>query len=76
MTSLAFVMGVAPLVMASGAGSEMRQAMGVSVFAGMLGVTMFGLWLTPLAYAVLRGRVTARESSVIRRDVPEGAIHV
>ena len=54
MTSLAFVMGVLPLVLSSGAGSEMRQAMGVAVFAGMIGVTAFGLFLTPVFYVVLR----------------------
>ncbi|MBA2674521.1 multidrug efflux RND transporter permease subunit [Ramlibacter sp.] len=54
MTSLAFVMGVLPLVLSSGAGSEMRQAMGVAVFAGMIGVTAFGLFLTPVFYVGLR----------------------
>ncbi|KQT11555.1 efflux RND transporter permease subunit [Ramlibacter sp. Leaf400] len=54
MTSLAFVMGVLPLVLASGAGAEMRQAMGVAVFAGMIGVTAFGLFLTPVFYVALR----------------------
>ena len=58
MTSLAFVMGVVPLVLASGAGAEMRQAMGVAVFAGMLGVTLFGLFLTPLFYVLLRRRAS------------------
>ncbi len=54
MTSMAFVMGVLPLVLATGAGSEMRQAMGVAVFAGMIGVTAFGLFLTPVFYVLLR----------------------
>lgn len=54
MTSLAFVAGVVPLVFASGAGAEMRQAMGVAVFAGMLGVTLFGLFLTPVFYVLMR----------------------
>jgi multidrug efflux pump len=54
MTSIAFIMGVLPLVFSSGAGSEMRHAMGVAVFAGMLGVTLFGLFLTPLFYVLLR----------------------
>jgi multidrug efflux pump subunit AcrB len=57
MTSLAFIMGVVPLVFSSGAGSEMRHAMGVAVFSGMLGVTFFGLFLTPVFYVVLRGLV-------------------
>ncbi|MGQ3165186.1 MAG: efflux RND transporter permease subunit [Hydrogenophaga sp.] len=54
MTSLAFVMGVLPLVLATGAGAEMRTAMGVAVFAGMIGVTAFGLFLTPVFYVLLR----------------------
>jgi multidrug efflux pump len=53
MTSIAFIAGVFPLVVASGAGAEMRQAMGVAVFAGMIGVTFFGLFLTPVFYVVL-----------------------
>jgi multidrug efflux pump len=48
------VMGVLPLVLSTGAGSEMRQAMGVAVFAGMIGVTAFGLFLTPVFYVALR----------------------
>ena len=54
MTSLAFVMGVLPLVLSTGAGAEMRHAMGVAVFFGMIGVTMFGLFLTPVFYVLLR----------------------
>ena len=54
MTSIAFIMGVLPLVFSSGAGAEMRHAMGVAVFSGMLGVTFFGLFLTPLFYVLLR----------------------
>lgn len=53
MTSIAFIAGVFPLVISSGAGAEMRQAMGVAVFAGMIGVTIFGLFLTPIFYVVL-----------------------
>jgi multidrug efflux pump len=53
MTSLAFIMGVVPLALSTGAGAEMRQAMGVAVFAGMLGVTLFGLFLTPVFYVIL-----------------------
>ena len=53
MTSIAFIAGVYPLVAATGAGAEMRQAMGVAVFAGMIGVTVFGLFLTPIFYVVL-----------------------
>jgi multidrug efflux pump len=54
MTSIAFIMGVLPLVFSHGAGSEMRHAMGVAVFAGMLGVTFFGLFLTPVFYVLVR----------------------
>jgi multidrug efflux pump len=63
MTSMAFIMGVVPLVFSSGAGFEIRQAMGIAVFAGMLGVTLFGLFLTPVFYTVisrLMDRVTRR----------------
>jgi multidrug efflux pump len=54
MTSFAFIMGVVPLVVSNGAGAEMRHAMGVAVFSGMLGVTFFGLFLTPVFYVLLR----------------------
>jgi multidrug efflux pump len=54
MTSIAFIMGVLPLVFSHGAGAEMRHAMGVAVFAGMLGVTFFGLFLTPVFYVLVR----------------------
>ncbi|MCA9134428.1 MAG: efflux RND transporter permease subunit, partial [Planctomycetales bacterium] len=54
MTSLAFILGVIPLVIATGAGAEMRRALGTAVFSGMLGVTFFGLFLTPVFYVVLR----------------------
>jgi len=60
MTSFAFIMGVLPLVFSSGAGAEMRHAMGVAVFSGMLGVTFFGLVLTPVFYVVLQGLVERR----------------
>ena len=55
MTSFAFILGVLPLARAEGPGAEMRQALGTAVFAGMLGVTIFGLFLTPAFYVVLRG---------------------
>ncbi|WP_097459403.1 efflux RND transporter permease subunit [Mangrovitalea sediminis] len=57
MTSIAFIMGVVPLVYSHGAGAEMRHAMGVAVFAGMIGVTAFGLIFTPVFYLVIRGLV-------------------
>ena len=53
MTSLAFLLGVAPLVVATGAGAEMRQSLGTAVFGGMLGVTAFGLIFTPAFYALV-----------------------
>jgi multidrug efflux pump len=54
MTSLAFVMGVLPLAFSTGAGAEMRQAMGIAVFSGMIGVTAFGIFLTPVFYVLAR----------------------
>jgi multidrug efflux pump subunit AcrB len=54
MTSLAFILGVFPLAIASGAGAEMRQSLGTAVFAGMLGVTLFGLVFTPVFYVLVR----------------------
>ncbi len=62
MTSLAFTMGVIPLVLSTGAGSEMRRAIGVAVFFGMLGVTAFGLVLTPVFYVVVQRFVEGRET--------------
>ncbi|PAU54531.1 efflux RND transporter permease subunit [Pseudomonas indica] len=62
MTSFAFIMGVVPLVLSSGAGAEMRHAMGVAVFSGMLGVTFFGLLLTPVFYLLIRAFVEKREA--------------
>ena len=63
MTSLAFIAGVIPLVIATGAGAEMRHAMGIAVFAGMLGVTLFGLLLTPIFYVVVRRLAIRRSAS-------------
>ena len=60
MTSFAFIMGVLPLVIASGAGAEMRRVMGIAVFSGMLGVTFFGLLFTPVFYVLIRGLVSRR----------------
>jgi multidrug efflux pump len=57
MTSFAFVIGVLPLVIAEGAGAEMRRALGTAVFAGMLGVTAFGIFLTPVFFVTVR-RIT------------------
>ena len=63
MTSMAFIMGVVPLILAAGAGAEVRHALGVTVFAGMLGVTFFGLLLTPVFYVLVR-RAVARRPAV------------
>ncbi|MEO5757868.1 MAG: efflux RND transporter permease subunit [Mesorhizobium sp.] len=71
MTSLAFIAGVVPLVIATGAGAEMRHVMGIAVFAGMLGVTLFGLVLTPVFYVLVRRRAIARQKrsdTCIRRS--------
>jgi multidrug efflux pump len=53
MTSLAFMLGVVPLAMAVGAGAEMRSTLGIAVFSGMLGVTLFGVFLTPVFYYIV-----------------------
>ena len=58
MTSLAFILGVVPLVVAQGAGKELRWSLGVTVFAGMIGVTLFGIFLTPVFFALLQGLST------------------
>jgi multidrug efflux pump len=73
MTSIAFIMGVVPMVFSTGAGAEMRQAMGVAVFSGMIGVTFFGLILTPLFYYMLakRGEKKALTSSTGITDKAE-----
>jgi multidrug efflux pump subunit AcrB len=52
MTALSFIFGVIPLLVATGPGSEMREAIGVTVFSGMLGVTLFGLIFTPVFYVI------------------------
>ena len=54
MTSLSFILGVLPLVYATGAGAEMRQSLGTAVFSGMIGVTLFGLIFTPVFYVLVR----------------------
>jgi multidrug efflux pump len=55
MTSFAFIMGVVPLIVATGAGSEMRRSLGTAVFSGMIGVTFFGIFLTPVFFYVIQG---------------------
>jgi multidrug efflux pump len=85
MTSMAFIMGVVPLVTSTGAGAEMRHAMGVAVFAGMIGVTAFGLFLTPVFYVLLRrlsgnrklkqhGAVEAPLTGAAGAALPSGAV--
>jgi multidrug efflux pump len=64
MTSFAFIAGVVPLVVAHGAGAEMRRVMGIAVFSGMLGVTFFGLLFTPVFYVLIRGLVSRRAPHV------------
>jgi multidrug efflux pump len=77
MTSTAFVMGVLPLVFATGAGAEMRRAMGVAVFAGMIGVTALGIFLTPVFYVALRAlsrnRALKRHGEVAQGEAFAGA---
>ena len=74
MTSFAFILGVAPLVVATGAGAEMRQSLGTAVFSGMLGVTGFGLLFTPVFYTLVRkigsrGRAPVKESMTISQGL-------
>jgi len=70
MTSISFIAGVMPLVFAAGAGSEMRQAIGVAVFSGMLGVTVFGLLFTPTLYVVMRRLENWLIGETNTQDVP------
>jgi multidrug efflux pump len=77
MTSMAFIMGVVPLVLSTGAGAEMRAAMGLAVFCGMIGVTFFGIFMTPVFYVLLR-RIAGNRPliqhgrSTMSGDEPEG----
>ncbi|MDQ1080651.1 efflux RND transporter permease subunit [Pseudoroseomonas cervicalis] len=66
MTSLAFILGVLPLAIATGAGAEMRQSLGTAVFAGMLGVTIFGLVFTPIFYVVARAMARRQKSAPLQ----------
>ena len=74
MTSFAFIMGVVPLVLAQGAGSEMRHAMGIAVFAGMLGVTSFGLFLTPVFFVTIEHLLARHRPSGVARHLGHAAI--
>ncbi|OFW87006.1 MAG: multidrug efflux RND transporter permease subunit [Alphaproteobacteria bacterium RIFCSPHIGHO2_12_FULL_45_9] len=67
MTSFAFIMGVVPLVISQGAGAEMRHAIGIAVFSGMLGVTFFGIFLTPVFYVLLRKLAVAISSKPVEK---------
>src|SRR6202044_2577469 len=75
MTSLAFIAGVAPLAVATGAGSEMRRSLGTAVFFGMLGVTVFGLVFTPAFYTLIRNlgrnKPAISGAAVVGREHPE-----
>ena len=82
MTSLAFILGVAPLVVSHGAGAEMRQTLGIAVFSGMIGVTLFGIFLTPVFYSVIErlggqkhAATTAPTAAPIETFAPEGLGH-
>ena len=74
MTSFAFIMGVLPLVHSTGAGAEMRHAMGVAVFAGMIGVTLFGIFLTPVFYVLLRRLSGNRRFRLQPNEAPDGSL--
>ena len=71
MTSLAFILGVVPLVFATGAGAEMRQSLGTAVFSGMLGVTVFGLIFTPVFYVLVRAIGARRRGAAGTDQTPE-----
>ncbi|MEM0911534.1 MAG: multidrug efflux RND transporter permease subunit [Pseudomonadota bacterium] len=71
MTSFAFIMGVLPMAISEGAGAEMRQAMGIAVFSGMIGVTVFGLLLTPVFYHFMRRRNNAKQEAKIDLQTQE-----
>jgi multidrug efflux pump len=68
MTSLAFILGVVPLVLAEGAGWEMRSTLGIAVFSGMLGVTVFGIFFTPVFYYVIRWFTGGRKPATIATE--------
>jgi multidrug efflux pump len=74
MTSFAFILGVLPLVIAQGAGAEMRRTLGTAVFAGMIGVTLFGIFLTPVFYSVIRRLSDGRPIKPALADEPDAAL--
>ena len=73
MTSVAFIAGVVPLILSSGAGAEVREVMGITVFSGMIGVTLFGLVMTPVFYVVLRKMVVRQQERRAARRAAEGS---
>jgi hydrophobe/amphiphile efflux-1 (HAE1) family protein len=73
MTSFAFILGVVPLVVSTGSGSEMRQAVGVAVFFGMLGVTLFGLIFTPIFYMVVRNLAEGKNEGKLTQALAAAA---
>ena len=75
MTSFAFILGVVPLVLAKGAGVEMRHTLGVAVFSGMLGVTIFGIFFTPIFYSVIRW-MTRKKKPIEPAPDADGTKHV
>jgi multidrug efflux pump len=75
MTSFAFLLGVVPLMLAKGAGSEMRKILGIAVFSGMLGVTIFGLFLTPVFYYVIRWFVGRKEAKTPSEPAAPATAH-
>jgi multidrug efflux pump len=66
MTSVAFIIGVLPLIIAEGAGAEMRRLLGTAVFAGMLGVTIFGVFLTPVFFFTIQWLVDRMKTSPVK----------
>ena len=71
MTAFAFILGVVPLMIATGPGAEMRQSLGTAVFSGMLGVTFVGLFLTPVFYVTLRTLFPVRrKTSLAAEEIP------
>ena len=73
MTAFAFILGVVPLMIATGPGAEMRQSLGTAVFSGMLGVTIFGLFLTPVFYVAIRS-IFGRRKGTARRGTTESDV--
>ena len=76
MTSFAFILGVVPLMLSVGAGAEMRRTLGTAVFAGMLGVTLFGIFLTPVFYYVIQWFGRDRREGRPAPAAPETGIQV